>query len=134
MGSAMKLRMPPMMTRLLFEQQELAKAGADFDRKEFDKDLKKFDRELALVYFTARIHITDAKKAEAKTFLLNTWHTNMKKNMIRRIPSSHYGFAINLFVKQVWDGKNFKKLAERLKITEADMEQFGARVRTTLEG
>lgn len=130
----MKLRMPPMMTRFLFEQQQLEFAGADFDRKEFDKDLKKFDRELALVYHTARIHITDAKKAQAKTFLLDKWHTNMVKAMIRHIPSSHYAFAINLFKRNVWDGKNFKKLAERLKITEADMEQFGARVRTTLGG
>ena len=130
----MKLRMPPMMTRLLFEQQQVALAGADFDRKEFDKDLKKFDKELALVYHTAKIHIGDDKKAQAKIFLLDKWHTNMIKSMARYIPSNHYGFAIDLFVKNVWDGKHFKKLAERLKITEADMEQFGARVRTTLEG
>ena len=130
----MKLRIPPMMTRFLFEQQQLEYAGADFDREGFDKDLKKFDRELALVYLTARIHITDAKKAQAKTFILDTWHTNMVKAMIRHIPRSHYAFAIKLWVKNVWGGKNFQKLAERLKITEADIEQFGARVRTTLGG
>ena len=130
----MKLRMPPMMTRLLFEQQQLAKAGGDFDRREFDKDIKKFDKELALVYLTAKIHVTDDQKDRAKIFLLDKWHTNMIKSMRRYIPSNHYGFAIDLFVKNVWDGKHFKKLAERLKITEADMEQFGARVRATLGG